>query len=111
MTDQHRIAELEKRVDSIEQCMSAMRTDLTDNTSTTKKIADDTAFIRATWAEGVAVVRLGCRLAAAWRFMLRQVFIPVVLPLGVLYGLWCIHEGRAVPAPLGEVFHLLAAVL
>lgn len=111
MTEQHRVAELEKRVDSVEQCMSAMRTELTENTATTRMIANDTAFIRATWAEGVTVVRFGCRLAAAWRFLLRQVFVPVVLPIGILYGLWCIHDGRPVPAPLGEIFHLLAAVL
>ena len=110
MSDQHRIAELEQRVDGMEQCMSAMRTELTENTTTTRRIADDTAFIRATWAEGVAVVRFGCRIAAAWRFLLRQVFVPVVLPIGVLYGLWCIHSGRAIPAALTEIFHLIAAV-
>lgn len=109
MTD--RVAELEKRVDNMEQCMGAMRAELTENTTTTRRIADDTAFIRGAWADGVAVVHFGCRLAAAWRFLLRQVFVPVVLPIGVLYGLWCIHDGRTVPAPLGELFHLLAASL
>lgn len=118
MIDQHRIAELEKqmaastaRADNFEKCMADMRAELTENTTTTKQIAADTAFIRGAWADGVAVVHFGCRLAAAWRFLLRQVFVPVVLPIGVLYGLWCIHDGRTVPAPLGELFHLLAASL
>lgn len=111
MNEQHRVAELEKRVDNIEQCMSAMRTELTENTTTTRKIADDTAFIRATWAEGVAVVRLGCRLAAAWRFLLKQVFLPIGLPMLALYGIWYYTEFHRFPAWLADSFKFLMAVL
>lgn len=77
--------------------MSAMRTELTENTTTTRKIADDTSFIREAWAEGVAVVRFGCRLAAAWRFVLRNVFVPVVLPLSAIWALMRLVHHETVP--------------
>lgn len=98
-------------MDSVEQCMSSMSTELTENTNTTRRIADDTAFIRATWADGVAIVRFGCRVAAAWRFMFKEVFLPIGLPLLALYGLWYYVEFHRFPAWLSDSFKFLMAVV
>jgi hypothetical protein len=53
--------------------LSAQDVAIAENTALTKSVSEDTAFIRAAWAEGNVAVRFFCRLAAAWRFLLKQV--------------------------------------
>ena len=52
-----------------------------------------------------------CRLAAAWRFLLRQVFIPVVLPLAGLWTLIRIVHHDTLPDWMTAAIKLILAVL
>jgi putative chitinase len=57
---------------------------IASNTRITEKVAEDTAFIRSAWTEGITAVRFFCRLAAAWRFLMKQVIVPMGLPVRLL---------------------------
>ncbi|MCA8195489.1 hypothetical protein [Burkholderia vietnamiensis] len=81
------------------------------NTEVTEKVAEDTAFIRSAWAEGISAVRFFCRLAAAWRFLMRHVLIPMGLPVLGLYGLWYYTVFHRFPEWLAACFKFLMAVL
>lgn len=50
------------------------------------KISEDTGAMRAAWNEGVATKRFFCRLAEAWKFLYRQMFIPLVVPGVFIYA-------------------------
>jgi hypothetical protein len=91
--------------------LNAQDAAIQENTTLTKSIAEDTAFIRATWADGVAVVRFGCRLAAAWRFLLRQIVVPVGLPGVFLYALWYYGHYNAVPPWASDMYKLIKILL
>lgn len=82
-----------------------------ENTTLTKAVAEDTAFIRSILGDVAAGARLMCRLAAAWRFLLRQVFIPVVLPLAVLWSIVRIAHHEALPDWLSAAVKLIMAWL
>lgn len=55
-------------------------------TTVIEKISEDTGAMRAAWNEGVATKRFFCRLAEAWKFLYRQMFIPLVVPGIFLYA-------------------------
>ena len=95
----------------MEQCMSAMRGDLTENTDATRQIANDTAFIRAAWADGVSTIRFFCRLAAAWRFLLRSVVVPVLLPASVFWAFLRIVHHESLPDWVSACVKLIVAWL
>ncbi|WP_229011453.1 hypothetical protein [Paraburkholderia gardini] len=82
-----------------------------ENTELTKAVAADTAFIRSILGDVAAGARLMCRLAAAWRFLLRQVFIPVVLPLAGLWTLIRIVHHDTLPDWMTAAIKLILAVL
>lgn len=82
-----------------------------ENTTLTKAVAEDTAFIRSILGDVAAGARLMCRLAAAWRFLLRQVFIPFVLPLAGLWTLYRIFHHQALPDWVTAGLKLVLAVL
>jgi hypothetical protein len=82
-----------------------------ENTTLTKAVAEDTAFIRSILDDVAAGARLMCRLAAAWKFLLRQVFIPVVLPLAGLWTLICIVHHQPLPDWVGAGIKLILAIL
>ena len=82
-----------------------------ENTTLTKAVAEDTAFIRSILGDVAAGARLMCRLAAAWRFLLRQVFIPVVLPLAALWTLIRIVHHDTLPDWMTAAIKLILAVL
>jgi hypothetical protein len=90
----------------------AENTEVTRNVKTTAdQVAEDTAFIRSILGDVAAGARLMCRLAAAWRFLLRQVFIPVVLPLAGLWTLILIAHHQTLPEWVSAGIKLLLAVL
>lgn len=84
---------------------------INENTTLTKAVAEDTAFIRSILGEVAAGARLMCRLAAAWRFLLRQVFIPVVLPLAGLWTLSRIVRHEALPEWVAAGIKLIMTIL
>jgi hypothetical protein len=82
-----------------------------ENTTLTKTVAEDTAFIRSILSDVAAGARMLCRLAAAWKFLLRQVFIPVVLPLAGLWALVRIVHHESLPDWVSAVVKLIVAWL
>lgn len=82
-----------------------------ENTAVTKQVAADTAFMRDAWKDGIATVRFFCRLAAAWRFMLRQIVVPVGLPAVFLYALWYYAHYGAVPGAVADFYKLIKILL
>lgn len=82
-----------------------------ENTALTKAVAEDTAFIRSILGDVAAGARLMCRLAAAWKFLLRQVFIPVVLPLTGLWALIRIAHHEALPDSFSAIIKMISAFL
>ena len=68
-----------------------------ENTNITKQIAEDTAAMRAAWADGVATKRFFCRLAQAWDFMLKKVCIPVGGTLIVIAVIRAMIYGSPIP--------------
>ncbi|MFM0022206.1 hypothetical protein [Paraburkholderia azotifigens] len=91
--------------------LSAQDVAIAENTELTKAVAEDTAFIRAAWAEGIVAVRFFCRIAAAWRFLLKQVFLPIGFPVIGLYGLWYYTQFHRFPVWLADFFKFLMAVI
>ena len=82
-----------------------------ENTTLTKTVAEDTAFIRSILSDVAAGARMLCRLAAAWKFLLRQVFIPVVLPITAMWTLVRIVRHEALPDWVAAGIKLILAVL
>jgi hypothetical protein len=82
-----------------------------ENTSITRQIAEDTKAMREAWADGVAMKRFFCRMAEAWTFILRKVFIPFVLPLTILWTLVRIVNHEALPDWANAAIKLIVAVL
>ena len=74
------------------------------------KISQDTDDVISMWNVGVKAVRVFCRLADAWRFVMRQVVLPFGIPFVGLYALWCFETGHKFPEWLTTVFHALSAV-
>lgn len=75
------------------------------------RIDANTSSIVETWNEGAKAVRFFCRLAQAWRFLVRQVAIPVVLPGISIYALWHYAHYKAFPTWISDVYKLLIAIL
>jgi hypothetical protein len=82
-----------------------------ENTALTRNVAADTAFMREAWKDGIATVRFFCRLAAAWRFLLRQVVVPVGLPAVFIYALIYYANHGTVPSALSELYKLIKILL
>lgn len=91
--------------------LNAQDAAIQENTTLTKSIAADTAFMREAWKDGIATVRFFCRLAAAWRFLLRQVVVPVGLPGVFIYALWYYAHYGMVPQWIGEMYKLIKVLL
>lgn len=82
-----------------------------ENTALTKTVAEDTAFIRSILGDVAAGARLMCRLAAAWKFLLRQVFLPVVLPLTGLWAIIRIVHHESLPDSFSAIIKMISAFL
>ncbi|CAE6859657.1 hypothetical protein R69746_07751 [Paraburkholderia aspalathi] len=96
---------------SVVERFNAQDAAIKENTTLTKAVAEDTAFIRSILGDVAAGARLLCRIAAAWKFMLRQVFIPVVLPLAGLWTLIRIVHHDPLPDWMAAGIKLMLAVL
>jgi hypothetical protein len=86
-------------------------TQVADLVSLVADVRSDTRAIIETWQEGAKAVRFFCRIAEAWRFLLRQVAIPVVLPGMGFYAVWHYAHYHAFPAWVSDVYKLLVAML
>jgi hypothetical protein len=93
------------------ECLIAHDAAIKENTTLTKTVAEDTAFIRSILSDVAAGARMLCRLAAAWKFLLRQVFIPFVLPLAGLWTVYRIVHHDALPEWVAAGIKLILAVL
>ncbi len=78
-----------------------------ENTTLTKTAAADTAFIATILTDVAAGARLLCRLAASWRFLIRQVFVPIGLPMLTLYVVVLAVSHRPVPEWALALFKLI----
>ncbi len=67
--------------------------------------------MRDAWNHGVAVKRIFCRLAEAWTFLLKKVFVPVVLPIVILWSLARVMNHEALPEWINACIKLVMAVL
>jgi hypothetical protein len=74
-------------------------------------VVDGTDSIVGMWNGGVKTVRFFCRLAEAWTFLLKKVFIPVVLPLAGLWTLTRIVRHEALPDWISAGIKLILAIL
>lgn len=75
------------------------------------KTVTGTESIVEMWNGGVTAVRFFCRLAEAWKFMLKQVFGPIGIPVMLLYGFWYYTEFHKFPDWLNAAFKLFMAVI
>jgi hypothetical protein len=91
--------------------LNAQDVAIQENTTLTKSIAADTSFMREAWKDGIATVRFFCRLAAAWRFLLRQVVVPVGLPAMFIYALIYYANHGTVPSLVSEFYKLVKILL
>lgn len=91
--------------------LNAQDAAIQENTTVTKQVAADTAFMREAWKDGIATVRFFCRLAAAWRFLLRQVVVPVGLPGAFIYALWYYAHYGTVPGVVSDMYKLIKILL
>jgi hypothetical protein len=87
---------------------------IAENTAVTRKVeakaeqvADDTAFIRSILTDVAAGARLLCRLATAWRFLIRQFVLPIGLPFLALYVVMLVISHRPVPEWAAAIFKLV----
>lgn len=96
---------------SVVERLNAHDAAIKENTALTQAVADDTAFIRSILGDVAAGARLLCRLAAAWKFLLRQVLIPVVLPGIIIYAIWHYAHHGSLPAWTGAAYKLLIAMM
>ena len=93
------------------QRFEAQGAEIAENTAVTRQVAADTAFMREAWKDGIATVRFFCRLAAAWRFLLRQVVVPVGMPGVFIYALWYYAHYGTVPSFAAEIYKLIKILL
>jgi hypothetical protein len=110
-----RFSRLEARIDKsdreVREHLQQQDTQIADLVALMADVRNDTRAIIETWNEGAKAVRFFCRIAEAWRFLLRQVAIPVVLPGVGLYALWHYAHYHAFPVWLSDVYKLLLAIL
>lgn len=93
------------------QRFEAQGAEIAENTAVTRQVAADTAFMREAWKDGIATVRFFCRLAAAWRFMLRQVVVPVGLPVLFVYALVYYGNHKTMPDWIESAYKLIKVLL
>jgi len=60
---------------------------------------------------GVKTVRFFCRLAESWTFLLKKVFIPVVLPVGAMWTVFRVVNHETLPDWIAAIIKLILAVL
>ncbi|CAN0620573.1 putative phage transmembrane protein [Burkholderia multivorans] len=96
-----RFSRLERRIDesdaAVKSHLQQQDEKIDEVVSTVAKIQANTQFMVDTWESGARAVRFLCRLADAWRFLSRQVAIPV-MAFGAV-ALIVIRYARHEPVP------------
>jgi len=82
----NQFAAVNLRLSSQDVVINGQGTKIDALTTVIEKISEDTGAMRAAWNEGVATKRFFCRLAEAWKFLYRQMFIPLVVPGVFIYA-------------------------
>lgn len=87
--------------------IASVKTEVGSNTKLMQQIADDTQAIRVAWNDGVAAKRLFCRLADAYRFVRKELLVPIVLPLLALYAIGYYATHGTMPQWIEAMFKLI----
>jgi hypothetical protein len=74
-------------------------------------VVNGTDSIVGMWNGGVKTVRFFCRLAESWTFLLKKVFLPVVLPLAGIWALVRIVNHEALPDWVNAFIKLVLVTL
>lgn len=98
------LASIKGHLQSQDQTMAALAEKL-------DTVVTGTDSIVGMWNGGVKTVRLFCRLAESWTFLLRKVFIPVVLPIAGMLTLTRVVHHEALPDWLTAGIKLILAGL
>lgn len=102
------VADALSRITSHLQSQDATMADLAGKLD---KVVDGTDSIVGMWNGGVKTVRFFCRLAESWTFLLKKVFLPVVLPLAGIWALVRIVNHEALPDWISAAIKLILAIL
>jgi hypothetical protein len=112
---ERRFSKLEQRLEKLDsdvrEHLRKQDGQIADIASVAASIQQNTQSIIDTWNDGARAVRFFCRLAQAWRFMLRQVIVPVGLPGIGLYAIWYYAHFHTFPTWISDVYKLLIAML
>ncbi|MFM0155706.1 hypothetical protein [Paraburkholderia sediminicola] len=110
-TDDKRWKDVGKQFAAMNLRLSNQDVVIDSTAAAVRQIAEDTKVMRDAWNDGVAVKRFFCRLAEAWTFLLRKVFIPVVLPMVGLWAIARIVNHEALPDWINACIKLVLAIL
>lgn len=106
-----RFAEVTEALSRITTHLQQQDATMADMGGKLDKVIQGTEDVVSMWNGGVKAARFFCRLAEAWRFLIRQVVIPVALPGVGLYAVWYYaHYGRF-PTWISDVYKLLVGML
>ncbi|MFM0503983.1 hypothetical protein [Paraburkholderia caffeinilytica] len=106
-----RFAQVTEALSKITVHLQSQDATMADLTGKIDKVVKGTEDVVSMWNGGVKTVRFFCRLAESWTFLLRKVFIPVVLPLAGLWTLARIVRHEELPEWVSAGIKLLMAVL
>lgn len=75
-----------------------------------EKVAQGTQDVVTMWNGGVQAVRFFCRCAAAWRFVMREFSLPIVLPILVVGGVLYFLAHGQLPSWMSALFKVIEAL-
>lgn len=90
MNEQHRVAELEGRVDSMDRCVSAMRDELTANTEATLRVESNTKEL----VELLTMAKNGIGFFAGTGRALRKIVIWFGPFVTLIAAVWALMHGK-----------------
>jgi hypothetical protein len=110
-----RFSRLEARLDrsdrDVREHLQKQDAEIADIKTLMADMRADTKVIIETWNDGARAVRFFCRLAQAWRFLLRQVAIPVVILVFALYAVLYYAAHGHFPPWLADTVKLIIAIV
>ena len=113
-----RLSRGEARFSEIADALSKITTHLQGQDATLAQVSgkldtvvNGTENIVGMWNGGVKTVRFFCRLAESWTFLLKKVFIPVVLPVGAMWTVFRVVNHETLPDWIAAIIKLILAVL
>lgn len=75
-----------EKFDTINTRLSEQDAAIAQNTALTSCVANETKTVREFMKDGASAARFFCRLAAAWRFGMRWVAVPICMPFAFIYA-------------------------